>query len=82
LKLCQNIPRSSSKRDVDVLEVADERPFKKKCVTFTNEDDIDWLKREMGDIKEGMMEITKYLRGDVDSKLEEVLEYVRGLSEP
>jgi hypothetical protein len=36
----------------------------------------------MGDIKEEMMEITKYLWGDVDSKLEEVLEYVWGLSEP
>jgi hypothetical protein len=36
----------------------------------------------MGDIKEGMKEITMYLRGDVDYKLEEVLEYVRELSEP
>jgi hypothetical protein len=55
-------------RDVDVLEVADEWLFKKKCVTFSNEDDMDWLKREMGDIKEGMKEITKYLWGDVDYK--------------
>jgi len=43
---------------------------------------MDWLKREMGDIKEGMKEIAKYLRRDVGYKLDEVLEYVRELSEP
>jgi hypothetical protein len=76
LKLCQDILRSSS---VEVLEVADERPFKKRRVTF---DDMDRLNREMGDIKEGMKEIAEHLRGDVDYRLEEILQYVRELSRP
>ncbi|EDR10283.1 uncharacterized protein LACBIDRAFT_325215 [Laccaria bicolor S238N-H82] len=68
--------RSLSKRGVDVLDAADECLFKKKCITFTNEDDISWLKREMGDIKEGMKEIAEHLQGDVDYKLEEILVYL------
>jgi hypothetical protein len=44
-----------------VLEVEDERPFKKKCqyiTTFTNEDSdgIDRLKREIRDIKDSLAE--------------------------
>jgi hypothetical protein len=49
-----------------VLEVEDERPFKKKCqyiTTFTN-DGIDWLKREIrdSDIKESIKEMAEHLR--------------------
>ncbi|EDR05743.1 uncharacterized protein LACBIDRAFT_329294 [Laccaria bicolor S238N-H82] len=54
-------------------------PIQKKHITFTNEDNISWLKREMGDIKEGVKEIAEYLRGDVDYKLEEILVYIREL---
>lgn len=43
---------------------------------------MDWIKREMGDIKEGVKEIAEHLRGDVDCKLEEVLAYVRELAGP
>lgn len=82
MTLCQNVPRSSSKRGVDVLDAADERLSKKKRITYADEDDMDWIKREMGDIKEGVKEIAEHLRGDVDCKLEEVLAYVRELAGP
>jgi hypothetical protein len=54
------------KRDADVLEVEDERPFKKKLVAFINNDDMDWLKHEISDIKESMKEIAEYLGGNLD----------------
>ena len=53
----------------DVLEVEDERPFKKNCqyvTTFTNEKsggiDPDWLKRELRDIKECIKEMAEHLK--------------------
>lgn len=68
MELCQNIFKSSEllKRDADVLEVEDERPFKKKLVAFINNDDMDWLKHEISDIKESMKEIAEYLGGNLD----------------
>lgn len=74
------IPEFSLKRDAGILEVADERPFKKKRATSTNDDDMDWLKQEIGDIKEGMKKITKHLKGNVDYKLDELLQYIGELS--
>jgi hypothetical protein len=63
LKLCQNIFKSSEllKQDADVLEVEDERPFKKKFVAFINNDEMDWLKHEISNIKESMKEIAEHL---------------------
>ena len=82
MKLCQKFPKSSlkSKRDADVFEVEDERPFKKKRLAFTNEDDINWLKQEIGGIKESVKEIAEHLRGNVEYRLEELRMDIRDLS--
>ena len=69
-----------SKRDADVFEVEDERPFKKKRLAFTNEDDINWLKQEIGGIKESVKEIAEHLRGNVEYRLEELRMDIRDLS--
>jgi hypothetical protein len=81
-KLCRKIPKSSlkSKRGAEVFEIEDERPFKKRRLAFTNEDDIDWLKHEIGDIKESVKEIAEHLRGNVEYRLEELRMDIQDLS--
>jgi hypothetical protein len=37
---------------------------------FTDEDDMDWPKREISDIKECMKEMAEHLRGNVEYRLE------------
>jgi hypothetical protein len=72
IKLCQNTFKPSLKRDADILE--DERPLKKKRGAFTNkdEDDVDWLKHEISDIKDCLKDIAEHLRGNVEYRLEEL----------
>lgn len=57
-------------------EFLDDRPLKRKCLsTFIDEDDMVWLKDELGDIRKGITEITEHLEG-VDKKLGEfIIEY-------
>lgn len=54
------------KRDSDALDiidlVQDDRPLKRKCLTFIDEDDMDWLKVEISSIKECMREIENMTR--------------------
>jgi hypothetical protein len=42
-------------------EVLDDRPLKRKCLTFIDEDDMDWLKDAIGGIKEDIRELKEYL---------------------
>lgn len=58
-----------SKRDSEVLDVIDDSPLKRKRLTFIDEDDVDWLKREVSEIKESI----RNLREHMDNKLEELL---------
>lgn len=61
---------------MEVLDLTDDRPLKRKCLTFIDEDDMVWLKGEIGGIKESMREIAEaveQLREHVDNKLEELL---------
>jgi hypothetical protein len=70
------------KRDLEVLH-ADDRPLKRQCLTFIDEDDMDWLKGEIHGIKECMKEIVDQAREDrhdVDTKLEELLHAVGQLT--
>jgi hypothetical protein len=62
------------KRGSETLDVADDRPLKRKCLTFIDDDDMDWLKGEITAIKECIREImhviTDHLGRDVDVKLD------------
>ena len=61
---------------MEVLDLTDDHPLKRKCLTFIDEDDMVWLKGEIGGIKESMREIAEaveQLREHVDNKLEELL---------
>ncbi|KIL59472.1 hypothetical protein M378DRAFT_85064, partial [Amanita muscaria Koide BX008] len=72
-------PKSSLKRGSEALDVADDRPLKRKCLTFIDEDDMDWLKNEVSAIKESIRD----LRDDVESKLgrlEELFDEMQQLS--
>jgi len=80
LKLCQNVFKSSLKRDAGVLEIEDERPFKRKRVASTNNDDMDWLKHQISEIRECMKEIAEHLRGNVEYRLEELRLNIQELS--
>ena len=73
MKLYQKFPKSSlkSKRGAEAFEIEDEHPFKKRHLAFTNEDDINWLKHEISDIKESVKEIAEHLRGNVEYGLKE-----------
>jgi hypothetical protein len=68
------------KRDADVLEIEDERPFKRKRGAFTNNDDMDWLKHQIREIREGMKGIAEHLRGNVEYRLEELRLNIQELS--
>jgi hypothetical protein len=61
------------KRDSNSLDVADDRPLKRKRLMAINDDDMDWFKGEVSDIKVCIREIAEHLRGDVDVKLDELL---------
>ena len=66
----RKVPKSLlSKRDSEVLDVIDDSPLKRKRLTFIDEDDVDWLKREVSEIKESI----RNLREHMDNKLEELL---------
>lgn len=59
------------KRD-SAQEVLDDRPLKRRCLTFVDEDDMDWLKDEIGGIKESIREIAEHLE-HMDEKMEELI---------
>ncbi|KAM6503108.1 hypothetical protein JOM56_000051, partial [Amanita muscaria] len=72
-------PKSSLKRGSEALDVADDRLLKRKCLTFIDEDDMDWLKNEVSAIKESIRD----LRDDVEIKLgrlEELFDEMQQLS--
>ena len=57
---------------LDASIVDDWRPLKQKCLTFIDEDDMNWLNGEV----DGIKECIRNLREDVDTvdnKLEELL---------
>ena len=47
----------------------DDGPLKRKCLTFIDEDDIDWLKGEIGGIKKSIREIADRLKKDMGTEL-------------
>jgi hypothetical protein len=57
------------KRGSKVPDAAGARPSKRKRFTPINEDDMDWLKGEIADIKEGIREIAEHLEIEVDCNL-------------
>jgi len=83
---CQNgpKPRSSSKRGLEPPYHADnERPLKRqRFFDQDDQDDFDWLKREISDIKICITQIAEHLRSDVDTKLEEIIDRIRQLDLP
>jgi hypothetical protein len=76
---CQDVPSSSRKQGSESHDLAHLRPSK-KCRLF-DEDDKDWLKCEIDDVRDRMMQIADHLKEDVDSKLDEILHEVRLLSQ-
>jgi hypothetical protein len=54
--------KSSSKRSAEIVDILDDRPMKRTCLTFIDEDDMDWLKGEIGNIKQSISEIAKHLQ--------------------
>ena len=62
------------------LDVPDDRPSKRlksTRISIIDDDNMEWLKVEIGAIKESVREIADYLQEDVDIKLEELLEDVQ-----
>jgi hypothetical protein len=41
---------------------ASDRPLKRKCLTFIDDDDMDWLKAEIRGIKKCVRDISDHLR--------------------
>lgn len=77
MRFCQGLPKSSSKRGADALDAPEHRPHKKKRTASTSEDDMDWLKHEIADIKECIRGLAEHLREDTDRRLDELLQYVQ-----
>ncbi|KAI0246703.1 hypothetical protein BJV78DRAFT_1286154 [Lactifluus subvellereus] len=68
------------KRDLGVIDVSNKPPFKRWCLTFIDEDDLSWLKGDIGGIKERLQEVAAQAREDrqeTKSMLEELLCGVR-----
>jgi hypothetical protein len=67
------------KRDSEVLDISEDRPLKRQCLTFIDEDDMQWLQSEIQGIRECMQDIADQVREDrqdIDVKLEEILHAV------
>ena len=65
----QDIPSSSQKRGSESHGPTDLHPSKRRRLS---EDDKDWLKCEIDDVKDHIMRIANHLQ-DVNSKLDEIL---------
>jgi hypothetical protein len=81
----QKATKSLSKRRLEPLDSVDNNHrLKRQCLDL--QDDVNWMKVEitdikayMRDIKTCMREIAEHLQGDVDYKLEEIIDRLRQL---
>ncbi len=81
----QKATKSSSKRRLEPLNsVNNNHRLKRQCLDL--QDDVNWMKVEIADIKAYMRDIkmcmretAEHLRGDVDYKLEEIIDCLRQL---
>ncbi len=77
MRLRQSPVKLPSKRGAGALEVPAARPSKKQRTMSTSEDDMDWLRHEMADIKGRIADIAEHLSEDTDHRLDELLRRVR-----
>jgi hypothetical protein len=77
----QDLPNFPEKRSSECLNTAGHRPSKRHRSINEDSDDLDWLKREIDDIKERITQITDRMRVEVDLKLDEILGELRQWSE-
>lgn len=77
----KGVPNFPEKRSSECLDTADRRPSKRHRFINEDSDDLDWLKREIDDIKERITQITDRMRVEVDLKLDEILGELRQWSE-
>jgi hypothetical protein len=83
--ILQKVLKSSSKRrleSLDSVDIDNSHRLKRQCRDL--QDDVNWIKAEIGDIrtylrdiKGCMRDIAEHLRGDVDYKLEEIIDHIR-----
>ena len=71
----QDVPWAGSRKrkseSHNLAHAAHLRSSKKR--RLFDKDDKDWLKREIDDVRDHMIQISDHLREDVDSKLDEIL---------
>jgi inorganic pyrophosphatase len=60
---------------MEVIDLTDDRPSKRKC-TFVDEDDLDWLKGELEDIRDTMDHFSR----ELDFRFAKVVRKVQQLS--
>jgi hypothetical protein len=66
----------------ETLNIVEDRPPKRRRlrVISIDEDDMNWLKGEISDIKVSIGEIVEHLKEDMDYKLEDILDEIKQLS--
>ena len=64
--------KSSLKRGLGIQDVADERPMKKRHVTFCDEDDMKLVRHRISGLKERVEKVAAEAR-DINSALQELL---------
>jgi hypothetical protein len=78
--------KSSSKRrlpveSLDSIDIDNNLRLKRQCLDL--QDDVNWIKAEIGDIRtylrdiKGCVREIAELQGDVDYKLEEIIDHIR-----
>ncbi len=85
LNVLQKADKAPSKRRLEPVDSIDNNHrLKRQCLDL--QDDVNWIKLEIGDIKAQlrdikgcMRETAEHLRGDVDYKLEEIIDRIRQL---
>jgi hypothetical protein len=70
----QDVPHTPKKRSSEYLDTANHRPSKRQRSIDENSDDMDWLKQEIDDIRERIIE-------QVNLKLDEILHELRQWSQ-
>jgi hypothetical protein len=68
--------KSSLKRDLEIQDVTDERPMKKRHVAFRDEDNMELVRHRITSVKERVENVAAEAR-DINSVLEELLHETR-----
>lgn len=74
--VCFHQAKSSSKQDLRIQDVADERPMKKRRVTPRDEDDMELVRPRVASLKERVEKVAAEAR-DIATALEELLREIR-----